>query len=212
MRGVTSALAKLFNPIKISTHTPHARRDKKLSLLMKKWQISTHTPHARRDLKRWHGNMMCRFLLTRLMRGVTGAIGVYEVEMQISTHTPHARRDSFLLYQFRQTLISTHTPHARRDCIPVYLYTLLHNFYSHASCEAWRWSKRNWRQVSRFLLTRLMRGVTDLEDWIERKGLISTHTPHARRDFRNWIANTGILYFYSHASCEAWRVFFIIHY
>ena len=35
----------------------------------------------------------------------------------------------------------------------------------------------------RFLLTRLMRGVTDLLDIVALEILISTHTPHARRDF-----------------------------
>ena len=55
----------------ISTHTPHARRDRYHTLLFLPFFISTHTPHARRD---------------------SSAIGAVELE-EISTHTPHARRD-----------------------------------------------------------------------------------------------------------------------
>ena len=72
MRGVTVVIMKMYYPIFISTHTPHARRD----LL-------------RSTLDRSHN----LFQLTRLMRGVTECTGAALPNFQISTHTPHARRD-----------------------------------------------------------------------------------------------------------------------
>ena len=80
------------------------------------------------------------FLLTRLMRGVTQQRRRQHTRGRISTHTPHARRDWLTIERYYPGIISTHTPHARRDlCL----------------C-------RSCRCCLRFLLTRLMRGVTDL--------------------------------------------------
>ena len=54
-----------------------------------------------------------------------------------------------------------------------------------------------------FLLTRLMRGVTnDLND-LNKDFIISTHTPHARRDGKRYKNARTRKDFYSHASCEA---------
>ena len=87
-------------------------------------------------------------------------------------------------------LISTHTPHARRD---------LSHFAPYQK-----------RQI--FLLTRLMRGVTEGQEvscgipdisthtpharrdepfivQVNHSGAISTHTPHARRDEINYLTN-----------------------
>ena len=88
---------------------------KRLGLTFK--TISTHTPHARRDERVVDiAARLKRFLLTRLMRGVTVYIYVRECGYQISTHTPHARRDQDLTRECEFSLsISTHTPHARRD-------------------------------------------------------------------------------------------------
>ena len=77
--------------------------------------ISTHTPLARRDTASataWP--MRLKFLLTRLLRGVT-IIGIADKCFgNISTHTPLARRDA-----------------AVHPTLPLSM-----NFYSHASCEA----------------------------------------------------------------------------
>ena len=43
--------------------------------------------------------------------------------------------------------------------------------------------KKNLTNSPRFLLTRLMRGVTILAKLLAQIMCISTHTPHARRDF-----------------------------
>ena len=74
MRGVTAIGIAGYSSVRISTHTPHARRDghKKVLALF-----------------------ACRFQLTRLMRGVTKGGCLEDETIKISTHTPHARRDSF---------------------------------------------------------------------------------------------------------------------
>ena len=51
MRGVTAACKTATILSIISTHTPHARRDKTVAEVAKYSVISTHTPHARRDRK-----------------------------------------------------------------------------------------------------------------------------------------------------------------
>ena len=76
MRGVTCLHFALALFLRISTHTPHARRDKKMVVAFEKFGvISTHTPHARRDY----------LVFYRL-----------HINDAISTHTPHARRDRIL--------------------------------------------------------------------------------------------------------------------
>ena len=83
----------------------------------------------------------------------------------------------------RRTSISTHTPLARRDIN----------------------SLPSLRLGLQFLLTRLLRGATSGLTNVLRKCIISTHTPLARRDFTFSICYTGVVHFYSHASCEARR-------
>ena len=98
MRGVTACAMMQFCQQCISTHTPHARRDRAAVSLFVLSDISTHTPHARRDaLSRALAGSVIAFLLTRLMRGVTDQATMTELLKYISTHTPHARRDSLLL-------------------------------------------------------------------------------------------------------------------
>ena len=63
------------------------------------------------------------------------------------------------------------------------IYSSSAHFNSHASCEAWQCVPFAWKNI----LT------------------ISTHTPHARRDFLYKIKNENISYFNSHASCETWH-------
>ena len=144
MRGVTVATGLTMHHNRISTHTPHARRDAKSARESVVWFISTHTPHARRDYLSSESDTYCvRFQLTRLMRGVTALVFTELFGTCISTHTPHARRDFSAFKVLERTApISTHTPHARRDLYPLPLCT----YYSI------------------FQLTRLMRGVTMVVD------------------------------------------------
>ena len=72
MRGVTLLMYAHKNFVKISTHTPHARRD---------------------STERVKLCGLTLFQLTRLMRGVTETTVLYLLSVLISTHTPHARRD-----------------------------------------------------------------------------------------------------------------------
>ena len=146
------------------------------------FHISTHTPHAGRDRPRPASTgSRLEFQLTRPMRGVTGWYKILDDSTNISTHTPHAGRDrpnssalenavSFQLtrpmrgvtadivhcnthYQFQLTRpmrgvttnmsnkheqmhISTHTPHAGRDCRSTNTRASGKNFNSHAPCGA----------------------------------------------------------------------------
>ena len=78
MRGVTILILSIFLLIKISTHTPHARRDEVHMTIKEMRTISTHTPHARRDsFSRNERRCPLQFQLTRLMRGVTVTHGLY---------------------------------------------------------------------------------------------------------------------------------------
>ena len=149
----------MYAPSVISTHTPHARRDRNAKKTRAAEMISTHTPHARRDRSHRNPAQRCgQFLLTRLMRGVTTAAADRLKKHKISTHTPPARRDlpptsrpltsQFLLTRLMRgvtaphralavdIIISTHTPHARRDYVNGRGTIRGYNFYSHASCEA----------------------------------------------------------------------------
>ena len=101
--------------------------------------ISTHTSHARRDLHRIKYRFRhFRFLLTRLMRGVTEHLKSVHISVCISTHTPHARRDLFnKVYYFRDGLFLLTRLMRGVTC-----------FGNQQLCKP------------KFLLTRLMRGVT----------------------------------------------------
>ena len=150
--------------------------------------ISTHTPlRAQPALRRLHPEVQnfyshascearpgdCsvtvppdQFLLTRLLRGATISGKRYNLIKRISTHTPLARRDRL----FHDLLLQFLT------------------FYSHASCEA---RHQRWNRVlvvGEFLLTRPMRGATALVLPWRSFCLISTHTPHAGRDYAAAIA------------------------
>ena len=73
MRGATYiTITVTRKDIEISTHTPHAGRDEELFDSFTVIDISTHTPHAGRDaLIHVSSFIICRFLLTRPMRGAT---------------------------------------------------------------------------------------------------------------------------------------------
>ena len=58
MRGVTWLLILVAVLVVISTHTPHARRDRFLKYACMQGSISTHTPHARRDTPSLHSNLL----------------------------------------------------------------------------------------------------------------------------------------------------------
>ena len=115
MRGVTLNMVCVITDNFISTHTPHARRDTGeigTNATLVKFLLTRLMRGVTPYSNRFKG--MITFLLTRLMRGVTKRIFRNTAITSISTHTPHARRDF-------------------QASTPVLLYQ---NFYSHASCEA----------------------------------------------------------------------------
>ena len=160
------------------------------------------------------------------MRGVTYQVNICQQVDNISTHTPHARCDPVQKIRRLSKMISTHTPHARCDGFGVSVLLILLHFYSHTSCEVWRFKGIVTAFIGEFLLTHLMRGVTPLlslseayihisthtpharcdaiELLFNAKKQISTHTPHARCD-QSYCVNMHIpVHFYSHTSCEVW--------
>ena len=84
--------------------------------------------------------------------------------------------------QFRQSQISTHTPHARRDIWSKTLYRKSLRFQLTRLMRGVTLSRQRSEYAILFQLTRLMRGVTSAPIVIPAKIVISTHTPHARRD------------------------------
>ena len=118
MRGVTFAYRRIVGKLKISTHTPHARRDADMLEKVLSAVISTHTPHARRDpVPEKLVKSVTAFLLTRLMRGVTIlSLSVLQLIAFLLTRLMRGVTIK-LLDLIRCNFISTHTPHARRDKI-----------------------------------------------------------------------------------------------
>ena len=217
------------NSTVISTHTPHARRDLRVLLGSEDIDISTHTPHARRDLS------TTQFYLRQL----------------ISTHTPHARRDREIHQRTGVPGIFQLT-RLMRGVTESWLYRSSDKWFQLTRLMRGVTNQNGTRQTmtKSFQLTRLMRGVTTLlkvsvlqfgnfnshascEAWrpCQRSAFyslgISTHTPHARRDFGfdflkfinckfqltrlmrgvtySWGKFLSHRHFNSHASCEAWR-------
>ena len=171
-----------------------------------------------------------RFLLTRLLRGATYFCKECSSAFYISTHAPLARRDNCFFKQVsvfvnfyshascearlsvkyrshQQSAISTHTPLARRDVNGDETALSRVHFYSHASCEARRMFPCLLLELLLFLLTRLLRGATGFLNGLTENGKISTHTPLARRDELASYDELWRTDFYSHASCEARRLF-----
>ena len=102
--------------------------------------------------------------------------------VDISTHAPHARRGlSISLGLLSRCKISTHAPHARRGDLNYPSDMARINFYSRASCEARPSCKTHQDDLSKFLLTRLMRGAAEKMARGGSRYIISTHAPHARR-------------------------------
>ena len=108
------------------------------------------------------------------------------------SHAPCGARHDYVDTDGVINQISTHTPLARRDGIGAIYLGRTGYFYSHASCEARPLPTNGRLQTHRFLLTRLLRGATATAP-SEISGInISTHTPHAGRDFISAAMRCGI--------------------
>ena len=155
----------------ISTHTPLARRDGIGAIYLgRTGYFYSHASCEARPLPTNGRLQTHRFLLTRLLRGATATAPSEISGINISTHTPHAGRDP------DNQMATTWQP----------------DFYSHASCEARllgvETNITNWQ----FLLTRLLRGATFAILIAKMPNVISTHTPHAGRDFISAAMRCGI--------------------
>ena len=116
MRGATFCLFVANTAYLISTHTPHAGRDRlHCPEGRRKRHFYSHAPCGARHGPTIHSPRNVRFLLTRPMRGATGTGSSQAKGIEISTHTPHAGRDERFLRNLHIHCISTHTPHAGRD-------------------------------------------------------------------------------------------------
>ena len=104
--------------------------------------------------------------------------------------------------------ISTHTPLARCDDEHILLYHFYQYFYSHTSCEVWQHPKPLIFLCFLFILTHLLRGVTNIHKLHDYLIHISTHTPLARCDDALAMYEAKAADFYSHTSCEVWHFVF----
>ena len=123
------------------------------------------------------------FLLTRLIRGMTGKARPCRRYSVISTHTPHTRHDGlWCVYDYG---IIHFYSHASYEAWLGNLVDTMGNihFYSHASYEAWQLWAVYRPFLIEFLLTRLIRGMTAVKRKYAKEGQ----------------------HFYSHASYEAWH-------
>ena len=143
----------------------------------------SHAPCGARRGKLLTLQALEKFLLTRPMRGATFTVMRSPYFRVISTHTPHAGRDLILTSCAQTNHISTHTPHAGRDGVCFGVNASSTDFYSHAPCGARLPKSRIHGGDAGFLLTRPMRGATEGNFHTYEWKYISTHTPHAGRDY-----------------------------
>ena len=122
------------------------------------------------------------FLLTCLLRGMTLNERLSVKTLSISTHMPLARHDNFCLtiegnfsyfyshasceaWHFYMSICfysKNFYSHASCEAWPQRsnLQEKISDFYSHASCEAWHRNISTYRRSIKFLLTCLLRGMT----------------------------------------------------
>ena len=102
------------------------------------------------------------------MRGVTLCCVTINIANAISTHTPHARRDNKI----------------KKETVTAITFQLTRLMRGVTNTR-----RRSHQKQFGFQLTRLMRGVTNIRKKTTPKYVISTHTPHARRDFMRALTN-----------------------
>ena len=145
----------------VSTHMPLARHDGNFDGVRSKQSVSTHMPLARHDVTTMHPRhsspvsthmplarhdsnspmlipLLCAFLLTCLLRGMTTLGKFWNISATVSTHMPLARHDNLRPNPVMTATVSTHMPLARHDAHG----SPRHSFFS------------------LFLLTCLLRGMT----------------------------------------------------
>ena len=95
---------------------------------------------------------------------------------------PLARHDAFARLNRPNATISTHMPLARHDYLPEIFDALFCDFYSHASCEAWRRLKKMLRWRNRISTHMPLARHDYTRKAVDAYRQISTHMPLARHD------------------------------
>ena len=197
----------------ISTHTPHAGRNPSRPAIdiSDCVNFNSHAPcGAQRNSAMYPSNGTLSFQLTRPMRGATRAVICQRriTVVHFNSHAPCGAQHVFRLWLEECAVISTHTPHAGRNPSndtpstvlgvvfqltrpmrgatdnPFVIGSLFDNFNSHAPCGAQPILSFTGVTNSSFQLTRPMRGATHCSfNYVFALNLISTHTPHAGRNF-----------------------------
>ena len=124
------------------------------------FQISTHMPLARHDNPTTSLDTIALNFYSHASCEAWHIIYRNKKTFWISTHMPLARHDTPPLKSIVKTVISTHMPLARHDSYDIHYQLREADFYSHASCEAWRQQAAARKQTTIFLLTCLLRGMT----------------------------------------------------
>ena len=147
-----------------NSHAPCGARLRFDGIVHQNAKISTHTPHAGRDRVRLTATPKHCYFNSHAPCGARLHLdGRFRRELCISTHTPHAGRDAVYALWYSFSSISTHTPHAGRDASARVLsdYELSISTHTpHAGRDTRRHSTR--RNTTSFQLTRPMRGATIL--------------------------------------------------
>ena len=123
--------------------------------------VSTHMPLARHDLIKIDGCFTSEFLLTCLLRGMTGNASLISLRFFVSTHMPLARHDVRILHLLMlhilfllTCLLRGMTPPREQSCIPFCVSTHMplarHDDYLNIIMQ----------DYLTFLLTCLLRGMT----------------------------------------------------
>ena len=107
-------------------------------------------------------------------------------------------------------LISTHTPHAGRDDLGNGKRMTYDDFYSHAPCGARLAPLAPQFHPNDFYSHAPCGARPAVSQHFRVVGIISTHTPHAGRDWSFAACKSCCSYFYSHAPCGARRFFSLL--
>ena len=136
MRGATFTRAMQMAQGKFLLTRPMRGATMKIVAPRAFWIISTHTPHAGRDRAVSCRSFFVEFLLTRPMRGATKTTRRHQHDPQFLLTRPMRGATGRFVITGVRWAISTHTPHAGRDLWNRSSVASAADFYSHAPCGA----------------------------------------------------------------------------
>ena len=226
LRGMTVVMVVFAQPPLVSTHMPLARHDVTGAPVLGHVDRFLLTCLLRGMTTIFHTLLLISsFLLTCLLRGMTNSCCLFFLDFAVSTHMPLARHDRTHSAPQPWSCVSTHMPLARHDfvCVLIHIFPYVSTHMPLARHDATMLHNSN---VPMFLLTCLLRGMTNecnrvfgtnwvsthmplarhdtvLPDNIFSTSEVSTHMPLARHDQIKRMIIKQQFRFYSHASCEA---------